>query len=211
MLSERIVLTASQVVQEAKKGKAILVSTPSGVWIAKELWSEPHANIALLQLTVRRKTDEHLPTPVSFPEISDEELALGNPVGYLAALGSWDQAENGARPSTMFLPACVSRQEEKFPFPFLRLSPSFTAASFVGGPVFLPNGKVCGILVDFEKADQNLPTDLSHGNLTQFDFLFPRVSPIAPHVRYLEKAVQPQTIWNAPSPKSVKVPSYQTT
>jgi len=206
MLSERIVLTAHQVVQEAKKGKAILVSGPSGVWMAKELWAETHANIALLQLTARRKSDEFLPTPTQFPEISDEPLNQGTQVGYLAAVAEWDHSDLDSRPSTVFLPAWVSRKENRFPFPFLRLSPSFTAVSFIGGPVFLPDGKLCGVLVDFEQQNQSPPADLSQGNLSQFDFLFPRVSPIAPHIRYLEQAIQPQSTWNGHTHKGVLVP-----
>ena len=103
-------------------------------------------------------------------------------------------------------PLILARSASEWIFPFLRLSPSFTAVSFIGGPVFLPDGKLCGVLVDFEQQNPSPPADLSQGNLSQFDFLFPRVSPIAPHIRYLEQAIQPQSTWNGHNHKGVLVP-----
>jgi hypothetical protein len=191
MLTDRIVLTALHVVRELPTDRVILVSCPSGLFTASELWSESQADLSLLRLDIRRNGDENKSAPATFPRISSTKLVLAKQVGYMALLTALDDdGSNRFLPPT-FLSASVSRQDRVGTYPEHHLSPSYSTLSFSGGPVFFPDGTLCAVLLGVSNIIAKQPSEKGSRNLDEFDFLFPRISPLAPHRALIEQFTHP--------------------
>jgi Trypsin-like peptidase domain len=191
MLTDQIVLTARKVVHTAMELGAITVSCPSGIWTATELWSEPQADLALLRLDRKTSGTDRSPAPSTFPRISETGLLLGTQVGYMGLLTAWDHSEAGMFLPTTFFSGCVSRRDRAGNYPEHYLTPNYSVMSFSGGPAFFPDGSLCGVLLGAAHIIATHPTPDGCRHLNEFDFLFPRISSLAPHQASIERHTHP--------------------
>ena len=192
MLTDRIVLTAHSVVKMVKNLEAIPVSCPSGVWNATEVWSEPDADLALLQLDLGTPGAPRNPAPPRFPRISGTGLHMGTQVGYMGLLSTWEHKETAEFLPPTFFSGCVSRRDREGKYPNHYLTPNYSVMSFGGSPAFFPDGALCGVFLGSVHIITKFLSTCEPRHLNEFHFLFPCVSPLAPHQKAIEAFTRPK-------------------
>lgn len=173
-IAPTFVLTAMHVVQGVKSGKAIL---DDGLWRWSLNRTWPQRDLALLELVDCTKpicgAD---PAATTFPSIADAQPFLGQSLGYLAHLSLRD--EYGERSShTYFGHGHVAFFKTGDAGEILfALGGGAIQRGFSGGPVFEPNGRIVGVLVQSLQYMPNLDHPLQGPSTLA---LFSPVAPIA--------------------------------